>query len=1283
MHLSPLFEPDLFRSFWAGGFEGADHVNSRGVPLSLNQANSHWQQLDDDYARLVHMGITTVRESIGWRAFAMDEAAGLARLTHHAEIARHHGVQVIWTLHHYGSPPGVDPFSSDFAARFAAYCEQVARCLKPLTDGPAIYQPINEISFLSWAATATHLIHPYTPDAGAQGFDLKCNLVRAVLQGCDALWSIDPTARMVHTDPLIHITVADAAAPELHEEARVMSHHQFQAWDMLRGDLEPGLGGAPRYLDVPAVNYYHGNQWEHPSNDRLHWHLKDPRRRDLADMLEELSERYQRPVFISETGHVGDGRVSWLDDVALAALSCQQRGVPLQGVCLYPIVDRPDWEDLMHWHRAGLWEVSDPLRQPGGRTLNAPYSERLRHWQTRVPTGPSAVTGFPLLDSSTPQPFQGPHMPTLVVFSHLRWDFVFQRPQHLLSRLTDRFNVLFVEEPVPGSPAASLERMHPAEGVTVLRPHVPGLATGFHDDHIPALRIMLADYLADQHIDDYWLWFYTPMAMPLAAELTPQGIVYDCMDELAAFKNAPRQLLQRESALFKAADLVFTGGQSLYEAKRERHAHVHCFPSSVDALHFSRAHQTHDIDGTALHEHPAQLHIAHPRLGFFGVIDERIDLPLISALADAHAEWNIVMVGPVVKIDPATLPQRANLHWLGQRNYNELPELIAGWDVCLLPFALNDSTRFISPTKTLEYLAADRPAVSTPIKDVVGPYSGLVAIAATPEAFIAACETALVVTPEQRSLDTSARAAIVAGTSWDRTVAEMAALIDAVSVGKTARTRAPVPAAPPVVSEAAKLAVPANGPLAYDVVILGAGPTGLAAALEIGPGSVLLEKNSTVGGWCRSIQDGGFTFDYAGHIMFSNDPQVLSLYERLLGSNLHWQNREAWIYSKSVHTRYPFQGALYGLPPEVLKECLTGAIEARFGPLKKPLLKVSPTGSAGSVASPATAVATQQAPQNFEEFIYKVWGAGVAKHFAIPYNRKLWAVPLSDMETSWLGGRVPMPDLEEMIEGALQPVAKPMGPNARFGYPLRGGFQALMDGFLPLLEGDMELEAQVVAVSPSRKSVTLADGRQFRFNSLISTMPLPRLVEAMGAEAPDFVKEAARQLRHVSVRCVNLGIGRTDLTNMHWIYYPEDTVFHRIFVQGNASPHCNAPGGFGLTCEITYSPDKPLPVDGDALVQRCIDDCVRVGIIKADDPVWVSNQVDMPYAYVVYDHARAAQVQIIREWMAASSIVLAGRYSEWEYYNSDHAFVAGRKAAEMALALNAQGVASALTPAAA
>ena len=188
-------------------------------------------------------------------------------------------------------------------------------------------------------------------------------------------------------------------------------------------------------------------------------------------------------------------------------------------------------------------------------------------------------------------------------------------------------------------------------------------------------------------------------------------------------------------------------------------------------------------------------------------------------------------------------------------------------------------------------------------------------------------------------------------------------------------------------------------------------------------------------------------------------------------------------------------------------------------------------------------------PENFEQFIYRVWGSGIAKHFAIPYNKKLWTVPLSEMETSWLGGRVPLPDLDEIIEGALQPVAKPMGPNARFGYPLRGGFQAMMSAFVPHIRGDIELNADVVHVSPGEHVVTLGDGRRFRYDNLISTMPLPELIRRMGDEAPEPVRKASGGLRHVSVRCVNLGIGRENITDKHWIYYPEDTLFHRIFLK--------------------------------------------------------------------------------------------------------------------------------------
>ncbi|KQX01351.1 UDP-galactopyranose mutase [Massilia sp. Root418] len=884
-------------------------------------------------------------------------------------------------------------------------------------------------------------------------------------------------------------------------------------------------------------------------------------------------------------------------------------------------------------------------------------------------------------------------METIIVFSHLRWDFVYQRPQQLLTRLAQHFKVLFVEEPLHDDGQARMTTYQPASNVTVCQPHTPSRAAGFHDDQIPLLQPLLEGLVPDG--EQPIVWFYTPMALPLLAKLHPSRVVYDCMDELSAFKNPPRQLLQRETALLNRADVVFTGGPSLYEAKRTRHPNVHCLPSSVDVVHFE-----HALDRG--NSHPLQQQIARPRLGFYGVLDERLDTELIGALADAHPEWQIVLVGPVVKIAPETLPQRPNVHYLGQQSYEALPQFLAGWDVCLMPFALNEATRYISPTKVLEYMAAELPIVSTAIADVVKPYGGTVAIGYSHAEFITHCEAALAQTPQQRSAMAANMRAIVERTSWDATADAMRALIGSAPPGTAAAADADAagPADAGAARDAQAPAAAAQEPAKvnplraqtpaqqFGTVIIGAGPTGLSAAYHLDADALLLERGATVGGWCRSIRQNGFTFDHAGHIMFSNDPYVLKLYDTLLGDNQHWQMREAWIYSKQVFTRYPFQGALHGLPPDVIKECIMGAIEARYGKAAgegeasaAPACKTEAVedccadGTAdafnGSAAQDGGQQKQDAAPprgRSFEEFIHQVWGAGIARHFAIPYNRKLWTVPLSEMETSWLGGRVPLPDLGEIIDGALKPVARPMGPNARFGYPRRGGFQALMDGFLPHIRGKIELNADVVQLLPSERTVALADGRRFQYQRLISTMPLPELVRLVGAEAPPEVRAAARGLRHVSVRCVNIGIARTDVTDKHWIYYPEDTIFHRIFVQGNASPECNPPGGFGFTCEITYSPTKPLPVDGDALVARCIADCVKVGIMQPGDQVLTASLVDMPYAYVVYDHARAANVATVRTWMESQGILLAGRYSEWEYYNSDHAFMAGKRAAELAAA---------------
>jgi glycosyltransferase involved in cell wall biosynthesis len=343
---------------------------------------------------------------------------------------------------------------------------------------------------------------------------------------------------------------------------------------------------------------------------------------------------------------------------------------------------------------------------------------------------------------------------------------------------------------------------------------------GFHDDHLPYLKKMVRELVRDG--DEYVVWFTTPMALPLLQELPASLVVYDCMDELAAFKNPPRRLLQRENSLLKRADIVFTGGPSLYHAKKDRHPNVHCFPCSVDVQHFAQA-----LDRA--NAHPAHRGIAGPRLGFYGVIDERFDTELVGRLAQAHPQWQIVLAGPVVKIDPATLPRHDNIHYLGQQPYEALPRLLAGWDVCLLPFAMNESTRFISPTRSLEYMAAELPIVSTPVRDVVDLHSDVVTIAGTPEEFIAACEAALLSSPDERLQKVRQMRDKLTRTSWDATALAMRDLMEATEQSVRDRTPASASAAVAAAGRVSQLygRPPARS---YSAAIIGAGPAGLSAA---------------------------------------------------------------------------------------------------------------------------------------------------------------------------------------------------------------------------------------------------------------------------------------------------------------------------------------------------------------------------------------------------------------------------------------------------------------------
>jgi UDP-galactopyranose mutase len=357
----------------------------------------------------------------------------------------------------------------------------------------------------------------------------------------------------------------------------------------------------------------------------------------------------------------------------------------------------------------------------------------------------------------------------LLCLSHLRWNFVFQRPQHLMIRHARRRRVLFVEEPrFEPVGEARLETSTVEGGVTVA---VPVLAEREPDAAVQ--RKLVDDLLAAEGIRDPVLWYYTPMALPFTRHLRSSLVVYDCMDELSAFRGAPPALLGLERELLERADVVFTGGVSLYEAKRRLHPNVHAAPSSVEVEHFARAR--------TLRQEPAdQAALPHPRLGFYGVIDERMDLDLLAGVADARPEWQIVLVGPVVKIEPEALPRRANLHYLGQKTYADLPGYLSGWDVALLPFARNEATRYISPTKTPEYLAAGRPVVSTSVRDVVRPYGeeGLVRVADSVPDFVAAAEKAMA--EDAPSPVWRARVdARLAEMSWDRTWERMEELMEA------------------------------------------------------------------------------------------------------------------------------------------------------------------------------------------------------------------------------------------------------------------------------------------------------------------------------------------------------------------------------------------------------------------------------------------------------------------------------------------------------------------------
>jgi len=772
--------------FWIGGYEGADHVNGHGLPLDLVRSSGHWDRIDEDHRLAAQAGLRCVRESIGWR---LSEGAGgaidLTRAVRIQASARRHGLQVLWTLMHYGLPGDLSLYDDAMIPRLVRFAAEVARVLGPGETRPPVFTPVNEIGFLAWAAAQPMMFappnnlpgamsnlgpEPWRESSRVSGYAIKRRLARAAIGAMAAIQQALPQARFLHVEPLVHV-VAPCRRRDLGGLARQIADWQWQAWDLLAGRIEPDLGGRPEWLNIVGVNHYHSSQWEVDTEARLDWAGRDPRRRPLRVLLLQTWQRYRRPLIVAETSHVGVGRGDWLHEVADEVRGARAAGVPVQGLCIYPLVDRPDWQEPAHWHRSGLWHVdaNDPALPRHAEPLGL---QALRAWQQVLP-------------QALPQGSPPPRL--LLAFSHRRWDGLRHRTRHLLQALAQPgqgWQVVVVEPPVQAL-VARLDCRAAGPALQVLTLAVPGGEPGFHAARQPALQALLGHYLARRGLVPAVAWVDTPLAAPLARALRPCHLVYDCADEFTARAGAGAELARCEAELLADADLVFTAGTGLAASHAAAAGHrLRLLDHGVDADTWARAslpgghpHDWASLEAASVAAPAWRAAVAvqpGPWLGYAGTIDERIDLPLLAALADARPAWQFMLVGPL-RVDPSRLPRRSNLHWLGAQPYPLLPPLMARWRLAVLPWVLDGATRRLQPPQALEALAAGLPVVVTALPELQSwAAAGVHAAGTGTAAFLQACEHALGETAAQAAVRRHAAARRLQGRSWAEVAARLA-----------------------------------------------------------------------------------------------------------------------------------------------------------------------------------------------------------------------------------------------------------------------------------------------------------------------------------------------------------------------------------------------------------------------------------------------------------------------------------------------------------------------------